>query len=190
MMHKDLGIVLPLDKHATELAFEVLKKIKTLAPVITAIGPDRSPHITLFQGRFPEEKIGNVLQIVENLSIPVEVKLLPELIQRPNGNLFWLVKKTDVLQDLHRQLLVEVQPLTDGQYLQQAQDVLNDPNTEEEMKERIRKYGNALTAESFLPHVTLCRIKDDIELFPPPTYTYSASRCMIYSLRNDGSIIP
>lgn len=163
----DIGIAFLLDKEVINKSFEIAEKLKNSdLEFIFSITEERPPHISLFQGsvfdndlkKVKEEVDGLENELKEGLEMQMESKLF---LNERNGNVFWNVKKNDQLQKIHEALLEKTAPITDGKVMAQFEKILANPETPEETKEQLKKYGAMLAGPNFLPHITIGRIKTE-----------------------------
>jgi 2'-5' RNA ligase len=161
----DIGIAFLLDKEISDKSFEIAEKLKNSdLEFIFSITEEKPPHISLFQGSVFKDEMKDIKKVVEalgdTLQEGLEIQMEPELyLNERNGNVFWNVKKSEQLQEIHEALLEKTAPITDGKVMAQFEKLLADPATPEETKERLKKYGAMLAGPYFLPHITIGRIK-------------------------------
>ena len=79
---------------------------------------------------------------------------------RPDGKIFWDLKRTPELQIMHEKLYDVLRPLTEGMIMDQFRNRLDNPNLDSKERERIMKYGVSLAGKQFLPHITLGKLKN------------------------------
>jgi 2'-5' RNA ligase len=124
------------------------------------------PHVTLFQGGFPEgveadinEALGQLAKEAGSVSVAME----PVLFLHPYGPVFWIAETTAALAKLHERSLELLSPLTKQRGIRllmpQWSDRLQKQNDlTEKQKQMVRENGFAESGELFLPHITLGRI--------------------------------
>jgi len=114
------------------------------------------PHISLFQGRFPEKNQAQLEQAVAAIAhetAPFKIEMENNLI-KASENIFWLTKSNDSLIKLHQKILAEIPRYTDGLLMQQVIDMPPSSLTAQQ-KQKIKKYGIYWVEENFLPHITI-----------------------------------
>jgi len=73
--------------------------------------------------------------------------------------IFWDAEKTETLTRLHQELARRLNNLREGQLLPVHQNILEDPEVSDEIKESIREFGNPLAGEQERPHITIAKMK-------------------------------
>ncbi|MHB0978215.1 MAG: 2'-5' RNA ligase family protein [Minisyncoccota bacterium] len=159
--YRDLGVALNLEGALLDEAKNLANEIQKKAKCIFVLDGNAKPHITLFQGRFPADKVSDVDNVLKEVLASGELEDLnmdTKLFFRPNGNVFWNVLDSSQLKLLHERLNQVLIGKTQGLLMEQFQQIIDDPNFPETDKSQIKKYGALLAGEKFLPHVTLGRL--------------------------------
>ena len=193
----EVGVFFLFDNQSETLIQHHVEHLRESVELASFVDALRQPHISLFQGSFPHELSVNTLQnivqkIVEKLNLS-EVEMEEKYMVRPNGNIFWNVKSTELLFELHNELLKELQPFTEGLLMQQFQEILDESETPQTDREQIMTYGSLLAGPSFLPHITLGKLKDisdknsvlEIEI---PAAKIKLGPLQMGEIRKDGSV--
>ncbi|MBI5045629.1 MAG: hypothetical protein HZC14_01315 [Candidatus Niyogibacteria bacterium] len=181
----DAGIAVAVEGEAARAALSMAEEIAKRAPTVFRIDAKHLPHITLFQGRFParsQEALNEYFQkITREQGVPLRIEMEDSLFARPNGNIFWNVKKTPEIIGLHKEMNDILRPLTDGMLMRQFSDLLKGASLSEEDRHQIEKYGALLAGDKYMPHITLCRLErakdvDSIKNIKPPSVIFSAEK--------------
>lgn len=114
------------------------------------------PHISLFQGRFPDKnqlQLENTVSEIAQKTLPFNIEMESAL-QNLSGNIFWMAKLNPELNALHKQILAELPRYTDGLLMQQIMDIPPNRLTTQQAL-NIKKYGVIWVGENFEPHITI-----------------------------------
>lgn len=142
------GFVIRPDQDTIE---EAERLAHFLAPHATYIV--EKPHITLYHARFtnlPNTEAQRILQRIEGLK--GQLLTLKDLQIFGGKFIFWNVVKTDQLQQAHEEVLELSRYLNQEAQARAVEERLS--LTEKEM-ENLKLFGNALTKDLYLPHLTL-----------------------------------
>lgn len=192
---EDLGVAIAVEGEVGVWSFRIVEDVKSRAKLVFAVGENTVSHITLFQGRFPE---GTKLKIVEainslDLSKLGELEMEDELFFRPNGNIFWNIKKNETLKNFHELLNQKLFPMTHGLVMDQFKVMLEKPDLPEGDREQLMKYGVLLAGDKFLPHITLGRLsnpedKEKLSGIYIPKISFSPKNIFIGNLGQYGEV--
>lgn len=118
------------------------------------------PHITLYQGYFPDR---NIKELFESLrKFPAwgeDAKVVMNDFQISHGTfIFWNAVKSPFLKELHEMIVESANLLREGNIAPNTQAMMDSlPENEVEM---VKKTGSILNLELFNPHITLTRLKN------------------------------
>ncbi len=193
----DFGIAIFPSQEIQDSAFWLLAQIKQKGITLTnTLDATHLPHITLFQGSFPEDPQGtlqSLLNELENKSLVLEME--DHLFVNTNGNIFWNVQITPELQKLHEEILALCKPTTKWYLMKQRIDRLTNVLSDltEEAKTNVLKNGFAASGNLFLPHITLGKLvsrDDDAQLLDIvlPKMSFTASQIIGGPLGYHGNI--
>ena len=122
---------------------------------------DHLSHLSLYQAAYPqtslravEEKVAEIA--AQSHSFEVETRGFSTFW---GTYVFWDMKKSPALTELHLRCLQLLHPLREGLLPSQRQ-LLNDTSIDESLRNNIRQYGHPLCREDERPHITLSRLKD------------------------------
>jgi len=124
------------------------------------------PHATIYQAQYPVrnlEKVKDELTKITESFKPFDVSLGPY--QNFHGYIWWNISENEGLNRLHKQIVDRLNPLREGLLLPHFTSVgykTGEKFTEKEA-EIVRKYGSPVVDYLFQPHITLARLKKDIE---------------------------
>ncbi len=134
---------------------------------------DQWPHLTLHQFAIPERNLGKMKAIVREAAKarkPFTVRLMG-LSVFGGGGLFWDAEKTEVLWQLHKELVTKIVPLQEEYIMKQHAPFITGEADVDILKRRsMHRYGHPLAnTESmdppFWPHITItsCKTKQEAE---------------------------
>ena len=196
-METNIGIVFELDEATQAQAIELSQHIGKEYGAINLLGNGAIPHITLFQGRFPDtnkEKIYRYVKSLQDNHSPIEICLNKKLFVRKNLNVFWMVTLSSQLMCLHLDIAKYLFPLTENLLMDQFVRLLNSPNITISERERLESYGMLLSGDAFMPHVTLCKLnslynKNKISGWDAPQSSFRANCIAIGELGFYGNLV-
>ena len=121
------------------------------------------PHISIFQGRFPTTIAGSFESLLQQLRSKAvfRVTFIPQLYVHTSNNLFWNAECDENFKTLQESACALLVPETRGMLLEQFQSLLDSPDSDPRDKELVRLYGFALAEERYMPHITLCNLKEE-----------------------------
>lgn len=191
------GVVLDVSDDVRAEAYRLVSEIRARVDTITFSDDARPPHVTLFQGLMPggvspQEIALCASQVHESF----RDALLPfddVLFFRPNGNVFWNVRCTDMLQDLHERLVSVLRPLTGGLLIEKYRAIAESEDASDVVREHLVRYGTMLAGPDFLPHITLANVDSALHvqlagLHPVPCVMRPVA-LRVALLRDDGSVL-
>jgi hypothetical protein len=122
------------------------------------------PHITVYQARYPSEKMGNLIEITKGLSLGqdlFEIKLETVIISHETF-LFWKCEKSLILQNLQNKAVKFANPLREGLIPDSLADVMG---LSEGDRYDVEYFGSLLIGPRYEPHITITRLnkKSDAE---------------------------
>ncbi len=121
---------------------------------------DHSPHITAFQGHFPErniDKIKEVLKYLAEKTSPFQVQM-DEFQVRYTNFVFWNCVKSIRLQNLHEGVVEAVNPLREGLILPHLETISGLSEVDQQDREN---FGALLIGPRYEPHITITRTKNE-----------------------------
>ncbi len=193
----DFGIAIFPPQEIQDSAFWLLAQIKQKGITLTnTLDATHLPHITLFQGSFPEDPKDALQALLQTLEhTPLVLEMEEHLFVNTNGNVFWNVKITPELQQLHEEILTLCKPVTKGYLMRQRVERLNNvlSDLSEEAKTNVLQHGFAAAGNLFLPHLTLGKLvsrDDDAQLLDIalPKMSFTASQIIGGPLGYHGNI--
>ena len=118
------------------------------------------PHITLFQGYYPNKNIPTLIEKLKSkLALVPRTRIeMDDFWVSPAGFVWWNCKKTQQLQEIHEEILDVALPLQEGNISSNNMamiDIL--PERERKM---IDTTGSIYNRELFSPHITISRLGD------------------------------
>lgn len=124
------------------------------------------PHATVYQAQYPVKNLEKIKNKLKNLSAefkPFEVSIGPY--QNHHGYIWWNFQENENISSLHLRLLRELNPLRENlllPFLTPKGYKTGEEFTKEEA-ENVRKYGAVVVDKLFKPHLTLAKLKKDVE---------------------------
>lgn len=159
MTGRDLNIVLLPDEKTSKLAINLSEKLTSQIPSYFTLNTTNfKPHITLYQGSFPEKNIPRVLETVEQITKelnPVNISTQGFFIS-PGGYVWWNTEKGE-LQGLHEKMLNATNHLREGLIPEPSLEQL--PNLAGREKENVLETGAIYNRDLYSPHITITRLK-------------------------------
>lgn len=152
------------------------------------------PHVSIYQGEYPERNIDSLKSIVSDLAKEqesFEIKL--NSISVSHGTfLFWNCDKTDILRNLHQEAVKLANPLREGLVLTQLAD-----RTELSPGDKydVENFGSLLIGPRFTPHITITRLKKEedageaISLLGVKEFSFKPKGLVLGYLGKDGTVI-
>jgi 2'-5' RNA ligase len=162
----DIGIAFLLNKEVTDKSFEIAEKLENAGLKFIFSLEEYPPHISIFQGAIFSKDLEKIREktdeLADILEEGLEMQMEPKLfLNERNGNIFWNVKKSDKLQKVHEIIFEKIAPITNGKVMAQFEKLLEYPDTPEEIKERLKKYGAMFVGPYFFPHITIGRLQTE-----------------------------
>lgn len=136
-------------KIADELGSRFVLGLKTLAP-----------HITVYQGEYPDKNIDRLKNIVSKLASEQEVfEIKLDSIKVSHGTfVFWNCEKTNILKKIHRRAVELANPLREGLIPSQLADRTGlTPGDRYDIK----TFGALLIGPRYDPHITIARLNKE-----------------------------
>lgn len=193
----DFGIAIFPPQEIQDCAFWLLAQIKQKGITLTnTLDATHLPHITLFQGSFPEDPQNTLQWLLDEVkNTPLVLEMEDRLFVNTNGNIFWNVKITPELQQLHEEILSLCKPTTKWYLMKQRVERLTNvlSDLSEEAKTNVLKNGFAASGNLFMPHLTLGKLvnrDDDAQLkdIALPKMSFTASQIIGGPLGYHGNI--
>lgn len=126
-------------------------------------GSNFIPHITLYSPEYPSENIDKVLntasQIIKN-TLAFTARFTE--IRSHFGYIDIALGKTEEWIDLHERIVNELNPLRDGHLREKYLDSEELKQYTNQQQEYIKKYGYPEVLNSFTPHLTVGRLRDEV----------------------------
>jgi 2'-5' RNA ligase len=120
------------------------------------------PHASLYQAAYPSSALAALTEAVRAIaaaSTPFEV-VTGGLDTFWGTFLFWDMRKSAELTDLHRRCLEKLNPLRDDLLLSVQQKILRDLSVSESLRSNVRRYGHPLCGKDERPHITISRLRE------------------------------
>lgn len=153
---KEYGIAITLEKKCGELAQKLNQGISQLLPQFKNL--PNIWHITLYQGAFKEADLLKIESAILDLNIKKFDVKLTKFYTTADRWVDWGVKKTDILDVLHKKVVNIIGPYH-LRPLNRVQDILD--GIEKKIKKQIDMYGTFGLMDCYKPHMTL------FYLYPP-----------------------
>ncbi|MCL4364513.1 2'-5' RNA ligase family protein [Patescibacteria group bacterium] len=160
---ESFNVVLLPDAANGEAAIRASKTIAKVLPVEFILGNFFLPHVTVYQAEFPKrnlKEINNSLRLISKTVKPFNV-----ILDRYSflGNfIFWRVKKTASIINLHQMVLSRLNPLREGIVNKSLLAIDNDVYPGD--KDDVRRYGSLLVGKNYLPHLTISCLKNRTDI--------------------------
>ncbi len=193
----DFGVAIFPPQEIQDAALWLLEQIKSQKIELTnTLDATHLPHITLFQGSFPEDPQNTLQWLLDEIkNTPLELEMEDHLFVNTNGNVFWNVKITPELQQLHEEMIALCKPLTKWYLMKQRVERLTNALSDlsEESKANVLEHGFAAAGNLFLPHITLGKLvnrDNDTQLLDIalPKMSFTASQIIGGPLGYHGNI--
>lgn len=156
-----LNIVLLPDKTVFNKALSFSNKItQKLDCEFELNGNQFRPHITLYQGYYPDRNVQALFDALENISKQnQQIEVQMGNFDLSHGTfVFWSCVKTSALQKLHDKIIEKINPLREGNIAPNTLEML--PGLPDNEKAMVKATGSILNKELFYPHITLTRLKN------------------------------
>jgi hypothetical protein len=128
------------------------------------LGSGLVPHITLYQGKFPDrEKALHAWERLGGVLSPSLLALDDSLEVRPNGNVFWNVCPNDALRAVHMKVAQEMQLRSDGLLTDQTMREFRASDRDVSECDRILAFGSLASGIAYYPHITLLRLPKEAD---------------------------
>ncbi len=117
------------------------------------------PHITLYQGYFPDRNIDVLFEELRKFPVWGEdAEIVMKNFQVSHGTfVFWEAVKSPFITGLHEMIVGSANRLREGNIPFNIQEMMG--NLPEEEREMVKKTGGILNLDLFNPHITLTRLK-------------------------------
>jgi 2'-5' RNA ligase len=192
--NKEYGILLLLPEEYFSEAQKMNEEIAAQSRIVENL--PNIFHITLFQGRFGENKIEDLYQELKNQNFRKVKIITKSKITTTDGRYInWVVKKNDEIKDLHRQVLEIANPYHQGTLVLYIDSYAS---LNQKQQKQVESYGMAGVLDEYNPHVTLfyfTQKNSDIDIIAgkisPPRFmwkNFTATQMAIAELGYDGNI--
>ncbi len=159
----DLGIAILVEGAVEAEACRLRSAIAETVEIDPLYSLDNLPHVTLFQGRFPVAVLDELKQAVAGVLARGEVpgiEFVNELyLSVVSRNVFWNVVIAPELVSFHMRVVTAVNQLRSGLLMLRYEDKLKSPDTSEQERELVSRYGIRFVGENYFPHITLAKLK-------------------------------
>ncbi|RJR16228.1 2'-5' RNA ligase family protein [Candidatus Microgenomates bacterium] len=159
-------VVLPDEKVRRQVIFRSEQISKKFQTKFTLDGNKFHPHITLYQAAYPESNIEQIKQRLTKIASNTTLfQITLTKIESFMQFIFLNAVKSRELFDLHKLIIDALNPLREGTLIPDDEEDLQNPETPQQVKDSILRYGYSLALEAFAPHITLSRLKngEDVE---------------------------
>lgn len=154
-----LNVVLFPDKIASNQAKLYRQRVSNKFETEFVLDSTHIPHITLYQGYYPDRNISNLLTSLTKLPVwdkNFKLKMEGFSVSR-NNFLWWNTVKDKPLKDLHEAVMNASNDLREGNISPNVFDMMDGLSAEE--KDMVKRTGSVLNLDMFNPHITLTRLK-------------------------------
>lgn len=124
------------------------------------------PHITLYQGYFPNGNIDALTASLQEIAEDCKKFVLGmgEFYVSPGRFVWWNTEKSSYIYGLHETILNAANPLREGLIAPATQQQLEELGERE--RENVIKTGLIYSGELYVPHVTLTRLTKASDMIP------------------------
>lgn len=153
------------------------------------------PHITIYQGYFPNKNLDLLRATIQKLSsqsqkFPV---VMSDFWISPGRFVWWDAKKSLEIMDFHQKVMNAVNPLREGLVAPPALSQLEELGERE--RQNVLKTGAIYHGDLYVPHITLTRLKSEKDreeaeraLKEPQAHEFEANQVLTASLGDHGTI--
>ena len=161
-MQKDvitLNIAILPDEKTKNSVIKMSKLLSSKISTHFVLGENRLPHITIYQAAFPTKNIEKLKSVVSNIASQVKNFQvgMDEISISHETFLFWNCIKSNDLINLHNFVVEKCNPLREGNIIEGL------PIQSAEDKYDVENYGSLLIGPRFSPHITIARIKNELD---------------------------
>lgn len=148
-------------KEVSEKAIELSRSISDSADAYFVLDGIRFyPHITIYPPEYPEEKVSEVLEAVEQISRSFSpIKFKYRRIDSLEGYVGISFKHTLEIKTIHEQLIKTLNPLREGRIREKYSEYQMEFTSAQ--LENIKSYGYPDAMSLYNPHLTITRLKDE-----------------------------
>lgn len=189
-----LDCFLELPAEAIEIARELNREIVQRIGGAVDFSRGTIPHITLYMGLFPASEQLAITETISRCTAgtpPFPVQLGGLEVSR-EGYLFWPILRSEPLEDLHRRLVTQLNPLRRGAIRSKFLETIDRYSLQEQGS--IRNYGFPWVLEGFSPHVTIGASTPEAALsvagnLEPPAYSFVAQHLGLGPVGESGVVL-
>ena len=128
-------------------------------------GKNFYPHVSLYQAAYPDKNLPRIeKQMAAVAHSSKKFSLRIKGCSTLWGFIFLDAVLNIPLQELHESIVSSLNDLREGMLMDSVKDMLSSSDVSEKMKNSIRAYGSPLAMETYIPHITLCRLKNSAEV--------------------------
>lgn len=116
------------------------------------------PHMTIYQGKYPEKNIPKVLQKLGELT--TRWQPFPVIFQGLSlslGTVFFDALPNEKLRQLHEEVVRKLNGLREGRIIEEELAI---PSITDAQKRMVYTYGHSVVMDTFTPHISLARPVD------------------------------
>jgi len=180
-------------KEISEKAIELSKAISNSTETHFVLdGVNFYPHITIYAPEYPEEKMSEVLEAVEQVSksfFPIKFKY--KRIDSLQGYIGISFDQAPEIKAIHKQIVEALNPLREGR-IREKYSEYQMQFTDAQLK-NIKEYGYPDEMNLYDPHLTITRLKDEDkteEIIPTINWDipeFVVSKIGVYEMGENGT---
>ena len=152
------------------------------------------PHATIYSTEYPSKNLEKVLETIDEVTKELPPLLIKfEQLSTHQGYIDLQLRKSQEWVNLHKLIVNNLNPLREDHLREKYTDPNELKNYSEEQQGYIKQYGYAEVFNSFRPHITLSRIKDEnvasaiIKNIPTNPFTFNAKEIVAYTMGQHGT---
>ena len=157
------NVVIIPPEEIRQAAIEISQRIGAHGSHMTLDASCAIPHITVHQFAFPAYNLLGVKEAIARAvwgKKPFELTM-GKISEYPGNAVFWEVNIVDMLMGIHNQLVKDVNDMRDGHITELHPACLTGQvDIGAQRRKNLAKWGNPLTLDTFLPHITLSVLSD------------------------------
>jgi len=191
----DLNVVLlPNEKTAKKIISLSQNLSKNYRTSFILNKKDKLPHLSLYQSRYPKKAYNKILNSIENISKETRpFTIFPNNFSTLGNYLFYDAIKQKDLINLHKKLVSKLNKLRKEILHPNVKQFLKEGSLTKSQAKNAIKYGNPLTMEGFIPHITITKfanpnkIKEAAKLIPKEKLNFKVTELALAPIGKYGS---
>jgi 2'-5' RNA ligase len=179
-------------KKAIELSRQISQKFGTS---FVLDGKNFYPHITLYQTAYPTMNLTHVVTKLSEVSRTMKsFRVQIHGYKTMMGFIFLHAIRSRELFLAHKHIVSVLNPLREGAVIPSDEAMLDSSNVSHKIKHCIRTYGSILAMDTYMPHITLCRLKDPNQtndvfaMLPTVDLAFDVRDIYLANVGQDGSV--